>query len=668
MTHTQLHQGVPSLITRPVATPRTRLRRVSGSCLIALATVLALPAAAQVSRTEDNSITSADDAFGQSVGNERGGLYGSDDVRGFSPVEAGNARIEGLYFAQASSPGGRAISGNMIRVGLSAQGYPFPAPTGIVDFSLFKNFGQLGGSTRLEYGQYGSPVALIDGSIPLGEDAGVTFSINLREQERHEGGRANNTGFGGTIAVRPWQGAQIIAFASEFRFWNDPAPPVSFPDGSFLPPEYKRRELLAQPWALRDNTNRLVGAIAQLPFGDWRVDAGLFQSGRRVPVNYSDLFTRLRADGTTPARIIVADGNNRDDVTSGEMRLTRSFLTGQVAHKVMVSARGRRGERLFGGQQRINLGESTLLLRDVRDLPSITLGAENIDCVRQGSIGIAYGATTPGRFSIDASVTQSTYRKEVDFASPAREDVLIRDEPMTGSLTGSLFLTPNLVLYGGHVRGFEDAVVAPDIAVNQGDAPPALRTRQSDIGLRYALPGNIRLVASLFTVAKPYFNLDPAQVFREIGSNTNRGAELSLAGEVMPGLNIVAGAVLIDSQISGLLVDTGQIGSRPVGTSRRRIIFDANWRLDGGNSPLSFDISVNSLGSQVGNAAGTLMAPGSNIIDLGLRYRFATSFANMLLRAQVNNVTNVYSWNVSSSGAFQYRPRRHTSLALIADF
>jgi hypothetical protein len=31
-------------------------------------------------------------------------------------------------------------------------------------------------------------------------------------------------------------------------------------------------------------------------------------------------------------------------------------------------------------------------------------------------------------------------------------------------------------------------------------------------------------------------------------------------------------------------------------------------------------------------------------------------------------VTNAYSWNVSSSGGFTYRPRRHTSVAFIADF
>jgi iron complex outermembrane receptor protein len=646
----------------------SRSRWIASCCAMPGMLLAVLPATAQVSRTEDNAVTNADDAFGQSVGNERGGLYGADDVRGFSPVEAGNGRIEGLYFAQASGPGGRAIAGNMIRVGLSAQGYAFPAPTGIVDYTLYRNFGELGGSARLEYGPYGSPIALIDGSVPLGADAGLTFSINLREQERAEGGSAHNTGFGGTVAVRPWEGAQIIAFASEFRFWNDPAAPVSFPDGDFLPPEYRRRELLSQPWTLKDNTSRLFGAVALLPVGDWRVDAGVFQSGRRVPVNFSDLFTRLRADGTTPARIIVADGNSRDDVTSGEVRLTRSFLAGEVAHKVMVSARGRSGERLFGGQQRINLGESTLLVRDVRERPAVTPGAKNIDRVRQGSLGLAWSATTPGRWSLDASVTKSTYRQKVDFAAPSRDDVLVNDSPLTGSLTGSLFVTPALVLYGGHVRGFEDAVVAPDVAVNQGDAPPALRTRQTDVGLRYALPGNIRALAGLFQITKPYYNLDPGQVFRDLGSNTNRGVELSLAGQIAPGVNVVAGAVLIDSQISGLLVDSGQIGSRPVGSSRRRVIFDADWRLAGGTSPLSVDVSVNSTGAQVGNAAGTLLAPGANVIDVGLRYRFTLGFASALLRAQVNNVTNAYSWNVSSSGSFQYRPRRHASVALIMDF
>ncbi|HKN41271.1 MAG TPA: TonB-dependent receptor, partial [Sphingomicrobium sp.] len=56
---------------------------------------LSTPALAQ--RTGENAVTSAEDAFGTSVGNETIGLYSTDEVRGFSPAVAGNIRIDGLY-------------------------------------------------------------------------------------------------------------------------------------------------------------------------------------------------------------------------------------------------------------------------------------------------------------------------------------------------------------------------------------------------------------------------------------------------------------------------------------------------------------------------------------------------------------------------------------------
>ena len=55
----------------------------------------AAPAYAQ--RADENAVKAADDAFGVSVGNEEIGLYGDSDARGFSPVAAGNIRMEGLY-------------------------------------------------------------------------------------------------------------------------------------------------------------------------------------------------------------------------------------------------------------------------------------------------------------------------------------------------------------------------------------------------------------------------------------------------------------------------------------------------------------------------------------------------------------------------------------------
>src|SRR4051812_30775606 len=92
----------------------------------------AAPALAQ--RADDNAVTSADDAFGASVGNDSVGLYSPFDVRGFSAVDAGNVRIDGLYFDRQTDLTSLVAPDNNMRVGISAQGYPLPAPTGVADY------------------------------------------------------------------------------------------------------------------------------------------------------------------------------------------------------------------------------------------------------------------------------------------------------------------------------------------------------------------------------------------------------------------------------------------------------------------------------------------------------------------------------------------------------
>src|SRR5579884_1219768 len=87
-------------------------------------------------RSDENAVTQAEDAFGFSVGRESLGIYSSTNVRGFSPVAAGNLRIDGLYFDQQWGLSGTILGSASIKVGLSAQGYAFAAPSGIVDQAL----------------------------------------------------------------------------------------------------------------------------------------------------------------------------------------------------------------------------------------------------------------------------------------------------------------------------------------------------------------------------------------------------------------------------------------------------------------------------------------------------------------------------------------------------
>jgi len=55
----------------------------------------------------------------------------------FNPTQAGNLRIEGLYFDQQTPTYNAALfSGSEMRIGVAAQSYPFPSPTGIADYKL----------------------------------------------------------------------------------------------------------------------------------------------------------------------------------------------------------------------------------------------------------------------------------------------------------------------------------------------------------------------------------------------------------------------------------------------------------------------------------------------------------------------------------------------------
>src|ERR1044072_8420527 len=109
------------------------------SCEIMAAALGLVPTTALAqSRSDENAVTQAEDAFGFSVGRESLGIYNSGNARGFSPAAAGNLRIEGLYFDQVFGLSGTLVDSTSIKVGLSAQGYPFAAPSAIVDVSLRK--------------------------------------------------------------------------------------------------------------------------------------------------------------------------------------------------------------------------------------------------------------------------------------------------------------------------------------------------------------------------------------------------------------------------------------------------------------------------------------------------------------------------------------------------
>ncbi len=622
-------------------------------------------------KTDQNATTQSTDAFGRSVGNERNGLYGNSQVRGFNPVDAGNVRLGGLYIDLMDRVPQRISDENTVRLGIAAQGYPFPAPTGLVDYALSivgdnaRASLDLSNSSNMSRGFGGT----LEFDLPLiGNQLELNAGFGGRQAVRAEGGEHKARSYGATLTFRPVKNSEISIFSGGNFTRGEEARSTLFMAGNNLPPELPRGKFLGQSWTERNYDIYLHGLLIRYPLGGFRLEAGLFDSISGYASNYSDLLTGVKTDGSSTNRIIVASAGTKDESISGEARIIRAWLNGSLAHRMILSMRGRNKDRIFGGSRRISLGPSSAIALDFRNKPDFELGEHDIDTVRQRTLGFAYNLRWQGRGTLDFGISKSHYQKEVNFANPAAIDPVARDNPVLANMAASIQLNSQAIAFGGYTQGQEEALIAPDIAINRAESPPAVRTRQMEMGLRYALTQRLSFVAGMFKITKPYYNLDPSLRYRQLGALSNSGVELSLAGQIAPGLSVVSGTLFLDPRISGEAVEGGLIGKRPVGQFTRRSILNLDWRLKNGHSPFSVDIAFESLSSRMANTANSLKAPPRTNLNLGMRYRFNVGDDKFLIRAQVQNALNQYGWDVNSSGGFTYTNDRALSLQLVADF
>lgn len=614
----------------------------------------ATTAMAQV--TDANVATQSEDAFGTAVGSERIGLYRFDDIRGFSPVEAGNGRLDGLYVDLVNVVPPRLVTGSTIRVGIAAQRFPFPAPSGLVDYAV----NQPEGAARLEISGENAgasatgPGGVAEFAVPLGNDKlSLGGGIGGRAANRPEGGSHLYLNYGLILSARPAADLRITAMFGRVINKDEEARATYFPTSNTLP-DIPRGSFIGQPWAKKDERNFFQGVIAKWSEGTWAAEAGLFRSGREFRTFFSDLVQGVDPAGNAANRVVIADAGRRDVSVSGELRVMRRWTAGKSEHRLIASLRGRSRNRLFGGSQRIELGTSSAIVPDFRSAPALAIGAKNVDAVRQATLGLSYGLSIGTRLDFNGGISTSHYRKSIDFADPTLADPVRKTRPLLWNAALSLGMTKGVLFYVSATRGEEEAPIAPENALNRAEAPPSIHTRQWDVGLRFALADRMKLVVGAFSITKPYYNLAPDRRYRELGDLANRGLELSLTAEPAKGLHIVAGGLIARPRISGEAVASGLIGERPVGQPERRFILEADWRLQGGKSPLSFEMGIDHVSSRPGNAANSLSAPGFSIVTLGARYRFEAGGARWIIRPQIDNLFDTYGWQVAPNGGYTY--------------
>ncbi len=629
---------------------------------------VAINSGAHAQRADENVVTAAEDAFGTRVGNDNVGLYDSRNARGFDPQQAGNMRIEGMYFDQQALFGTRLTRSTSMRIGLSAQSYPFPAPTGIADVQLVipATSPVISFSSQVQV-PVGMKAATLDLSTPIITDKlGMVGGANAYQSTSDWRGRGWALTTAALFRWTPSDTIEVVPFFYFNQVWPTEVQPFILPSGTVLPQHYDRSVFFGQDWAVRKNNDIDAGVLVRAtPWANWRLQAGLFRSALERSRNQVIFYRNTQVDGSANLDILAYPVHTSAS-TSGEIRASGVFTEGDYRHTVHLNVRGRDTTRLFGGGNTVNFGPAKIGVYQPLAKPVFNFGTRDKDAVRQTTPGVTYVGqwAKVGEFSV--GLQKSFYHRE--FGREGATPATTSSQPWLYNGTVAFYPTTDLAVYAGYTRGLEEFGTAPENAANAGEPVPASLTRQIDAGIRYRIMPSVNLVAGVFEVSKPYFDRNIVNLYTDVGNLRHRGIEMSLAGRPMTGLTVVAGAVFLQARVSGLSVDRGLIGRVPPGTPPTIMRLNVQYDIPAWKG-FSVDGQVEGTSSHNANRLNTLRVPSSATMALGARYAFTAMGVKSNVRFQVQNIMNSYYWNVDgASGRLSASSPRRFVARIAADF
>jgi iron complex outermembrane recepter protein len=651
---------------------RGTFRKRRTLCVVIAVATICQATAVSAQHASDNPVSAADDAYGLTLGLESVGLYNPGLVRGFSPQAAGNMRVDGLYFDQQGALSNRVIEDSTIRVGVSEIGYAFPAPTGIVDYDLRHVGGDVPSATVIaSVGPDESRGISVDGSVPLiGNTLVVPMGVSTEVSTQttsygpYPGYTSNITSIGATPQWSPNEAVTVRAIIDWQQIANAKTFPLYFTAGDFLPPVITKN-YLGQNWAEGRNTTMNLGGIVTARLTRvWQLKAGVFRSTNDYPVSYADEYVGIQPNGQSE-HLVVGYPDQNTSSNSGEIRLTGTFVSGDWHQQLIFMVRGRDTRSRYGGEDVVDVGPAVIGTLTAVPEPAFTYSALTYDHTDLWSIGSAYHVGWRQRAEFEVGVQDENYRETVSAPGVADSDISAHLPRAYGN--AAVVLAPQWTLYGGYTQGLEGSGAAPSSATNSGAVLPASKTWQVDSGIRYVVTPKFKIIAGVFELQKPYFNLDTNNVDRELGVQRAKGVELSIAGELVEHLHVNIGVLRGKVSIKGPDLAAEKVGPNALGQPLLTYVANASYDLPWWPA-VSLDASATHFGTQPASIDNGVHSPAVTLVNLGGRYQFTALGKKSSLRLQVQNLLATKAWTtLYTPGFFQYPPPRTLFAYLTTD-
>ncbi len=206
----------------------------------------------------------------------------------------------------------------------------------------------------------------------------------------------------------------------------------------------------------------------------------------------------------------------------------------------------------------------------------------------------------------------------------------------------------SISLYANRIEGLQPGGSAPSSAANSGEVLAPYTSVQYEVGGKVDL-GNLGAALALFQTTQPSAVTDPTtNIYSADGEQRNRGIEISVFGEPVPGLRLLGGTSVTDAKLTETAGGTND-GNVAIGVPLYQLNAGVEWDcpcLDG----LTLSARALHTGRQYIDTGNSQEIGSWTRFDMGARLvrNIAGREANFLLNVQ--NIANSGYWASSQGG------------------
>lgn len=222
------------------------------------------------------------------------------------------------------------------------------------------------------------------------------------------------------------------------------------------------------------------------------------------------------------------------------------------------------------------------------------------------------------------------------------------DKSTTTPVYGIVFkATDSISLYANRIEGLAQGATAPSNVSNANEMFPPGRTKQLEAGIKFdRLTYGANL--AVFRIEKPSDGYTLNNVFIRDGEQVNKGLELSLFGEPVEGLRLMAGGTRMTSEQKNTANGTND-GNHAIGVPTFQLNASVDWDVPGVPG-LALNARMLRTGGQFVDAANNVSLPTWNRFDAGARYKLKVAEKDLTLRVNVENLTDKNYWASANGG------------------